>query len=189
MFSMTTCVSEGTEDHEIITDFFIQNKMLLYREAWQYLSVKEDVEDIVCETLVRIIAHMEKFRTLLPYERIQYSKAIVRNLSYIHLKRNSLLTMVPFEDIDTYLAVEESQLPENIVDQQIKLEQIRKVWGEIPVEERLLLEQKYVLDWSDKELAAVLSVQPQSVRMRLTRAKRKVIQLLREQGFQFSDWL
>ena len=43
MFSMTTCVSEGTEDHEIITDFFTKNKMLLYREAWQYLSIKEDV--------------------------------------------------------------------------------------------------------------------------------------------------
>lgn len=189
MFSMITCAIESPEDHDIITEFFIDNKLLLYREAWKYLSITEDVEDIVCETHVRIIAHMEKFRSLLPYERIQYSKAIVRNLSYIHLKRGSLVTMVPFEDVDTYLAVDENQLPENIIGQQIKLEQIRKVWGKIPVEERLLLEQKYVLDWSDRELAYVLGVQPQSVRMRLTRAKRKVIQLLKEQNFQFSDWL
>lgn len=189
MFSMTTCVSEGTEDHEIITDFFIQNKMLLYREAWQYLSVKEDVEDIVYETLVRIISHMEKFRTLLPHERIQYSKAIVRNLSYIHLKRNSLLTMVPFDDVDTYLTVEESQLPESIVSRQLNLSHIRKIWEKIPLEERLLLEQKYVLDWSDNDLASMLGIQPQSVRMRLTRAKRKVIQLMKEQGFQISEWL
>ena len=189
MFSMITCAIESPEDHDIITEFFIDNKLLLYREAWKYLSITEDVEDIVFETLVRIIAHMEKFRSLLPYERIQYSKAIVRNLSYIHLKRGSLVTMVPFEDVDTYLAVDENQLPENIIGQQIKLEQIRKAWGKIPVEERLLLEQKYVLDWSDRELAYVLGVQPQSVRMRLTRAKRKVIQLLKEQNFQFSDWL
>lgn len=189
MFSMLTCAIESPEDHDIITEFFVDNKLLLYREAWKYLSITEDVEDIVCETLVRIIAHMEKFRSLLPYERIQYSKAIVRNLSYIHLKRSSLLTMVPFEDVDTYLTVEENQLPENIVAQQINLAQIRKVWENIPVEERLLLEQKYVLDWSDKELATVLGVQPQSVRMRLTRAKRKVVQLLNEQGFQISEWL
>lgn len=189
MFSMITCTIESPEDHDIITDFFISNKMLLYREAWKYLSITEDVEDIVCETLVRIIAHMEKFRSLLPHERIQYSKAIVRNLSYILLKRNSLLSMVPFEDVDTYLTVEESQLPENIVARQIDLSQIRKIWAEMPVEERLLLEQKYVLDWSDKELASVLGIQPQSVRMRLTRAKRKVVQLMKEQGFQISEWL
>lgn len=57
------------------------------------------------------------------------------------------------------------------------------------VEERLLLEQKYVLGWSDNELASMLGIQPQSVRMRLTRAKRKAIQLMKEQGFQISEWL
>ena len=39
------------------------------------------------------------------------------------------------------------------------------------------------------ELAERLGVKPQSVRMMLTRAKRKVIRLMQEQGFQFSDWL
>lgn len=189
MFTIMTSAIESPQDHDIITDFFLQNKMLLYREAWKYLSLQEDVEDIVYEAFVRIIDHMEKFRTLLPHERIQYSKAIVRNLSYVYLKRSSLIKMVPYEDVDTYLTVEESQLPESIVTKQIQLAQIRKIWAQIPVEDRLLLEQKYVLDWSDKELAATLGIQAPSVRMRLTRAKRKVISLLKEQGFQISDWL
>lgn len=189
MFTIMTSAIECPEDHDIITDFYHQNKMLLYREAWKYLSLQEDVEDVVYEAFVRIIAHMEKFRTLLPHERIQYSKAIIRNLSYVQLKRSSLIAMVPYEDVDTYLAVEENQLPESIVTQQMQSAQIRKIWVQIPVEDRLLLEQKYVLDWSDKELATTLGIQASSVRMRLTRAKRKVIGLLKEQGFQISDWL
>ena len=189
MFPTITCAIESPEDHDIITEFFVQNKMLLYAEAWRYLSTKEDVEDIVYEAFVRIIAHMEKFRSLMPHERIQYAKAIVRNLSYIYLKRCSRFTIVPFEDVDLYLTIEENQLPDTVVYHQIRLEKIREIWAQLPVEERLLLEQKYVLDWSDKELAEKLGIKPQSVRMSLTRAKRKVIALMKEQGFQISDWL
>ena len=189
MFPIITCAIECPEDHDIILAYFQKNKLLLYAEARKYFSNQEDVEDIVYESLVRIMDHMEKFRSLLPQERIQYGRAIVRNLSYIQLKRQSRFTMVPFEDVDTYLVVEENQLPENVVFTKTRLAQIRQIWVQMPVEDRLLLEQKYVLDWSDKDLAAILGIKPQSVRMRLTRAKRNIIQLLKEQGFQFSDWL
>ena len=177
------------DNSAIITEFYLNHKMLLFAEAWKYLTLQEDVEDIVYEALARIMGHMETFRRLLPREQLQYAKAIVRNLSYIHLKRNSRFTMLPFEDVDTYLTVEESQLPESIVSKGIQLDQLRKIWAAIPVDDRLLLEQKYILKWSDQELASILGIQPQSVRMRLTRTKRRVMELLKEQGFLISDWL
>ena len=43
MFTIMTSAIEGPEDHDIISEFFEQNKMLLYREAWKYLSLQEDV--------------------------------------------------------------------------------------------------------------------------------------------------
>lgn len=189
MFPILISAIEGPEDHDIIVAYYEKYKKLLYAEAWKYLSSQEDVEDIVYESLVRIMDHMEKFRSLLPHERVQYGKAIVRNLSYVFLKRQSKFTMVAFEDVDTYLAVDETQLPETIISKKIQLVHIRKIWAELPVEDRILLEQKYVLDWSDNDLASTLGIKPQSVRMRLTRAKRNVIQLLKAQGFQFTDWL
>ena len=97
--------------------------------------------------------------------------------------------MLPFEDVDTYLTMDENLLPESIVSRGIQLDQLRKIWAQIPVGDRLLLEQKYILKWTDQELASILGIQPQSVRMRLTRAKRRVIELLKAQGFHISDWL
>lgn len=189
MLPIVTCTIESPDDHDIILEYFQKNKLRLYAEARKYFSTQEDVEDVVYESLVRIMDHMEKFRSLLPHERLQYGRAIIRNLSYTCLKRRSHFTIEPFEDVDMYLAIEESQLPDNIVFQRIQLEKIRAIWAEIPVEERMLLEQKYILDWSDRDLAVTLGIKPQSVRMRLTRAKRTIIQLLKEQGFQISDWL
>ena len=180
---------DGPEDNVIISEFFQKHKLFLYAEAWRYLSLHEDVEDIVYESLVRIIDHMDKFRSLQPHERVQYAKAVIRNLSYTYVKRQSLYTMVPFEDVDTYLTLDESQLPENVAFKNIRLEHLREIWAKLPVEDRLILEQKYVLDWSDADLAASLGIKPQSVRMRLTRAKRNIIRLLNELGFQVTDWL
>lgn len=189
MFPMMVCTIDGPEDHDIIVEFYTKHKMLLYAEAWKYLTTKEDVEDIVCETFARLIAYMDKFRTLLPFERVQYAKAVVRNLSYIHLKRSTFFTMVPFEDVDVYLTVEENQLPESIAFKHLRLDAIRKIWAQMPVDDRLLLEQKYILGWSDKDLADRLGIKTPSVRMALTRAKRRIVALMKEQGFEITDWL
>ena len=176
-------------DHEIISEFFTKYIKLLYNEAWKYLSVQEDVEDIVYEAFARIIANMDTFRTLKPLQRVQYGKVIVRNLSFAFLRRSAYFTMVPFEEVDIYIPIAESNQPENIVEQKIQIEQIRQIWAEMPVEDRLLLEQKYILDWTDKELADRLGIQTQSVRMRLTRAKRKVMRQLEEKNIHIKEWL
>lgn len=189
MFPMMVCVIDSQEDHDIIVEFYEQYRMLLYAEAWKYLDIPEDVEDIVYETFARIIAYMEKFRTLLPYARIQYATAVVRNLSYLHLKRSSRYTPMSFDDLDFYLPIDESLLPETVVFSKVRLEALREIWAQVSVEDRLILEQKYILNWSDKDLAERLGIQPQSVRMILTRTRRKVAALLKKQGFDVSDWL
>ena len=189
MLPIVTCAIESPEDHDVITDFFIKNRLLLYTEARKYLSVQEDVEDVVYEAIARIIDKMDVFRDLLPIQQQQYGKVIVRNLSFSLLKKRARFTTVPFEDVDNYLLIDEDQLPDNLVLQQMKLEQMRSIWALMPVEERLLLEQKYILKWSDEDLAARFGIKTQSVRMRLTRAKRRIIQLMKEHGFLISEWL
>lgn len=190
MLSIIAGIIECPEDHDIILEFYKKYKVLLYNEARKYLSSQEDIEDIVCESLVRIIEHMEKFRSMGSPQRIQYAKVIIRNLSYVFLKRAAHFTMVPFENVDINLPDEdETCMPDTVVSRRFQVEQIRKVWAELPTEDRMLLEQKYILDWSDRELAVTLGVQPQSVRMLLTRAKRRIMKQLIANGIQLSDWM
>ena len=189
MLPFITNTISDTEDHELISEFFENYIKLLYNEAWKYLSLQEDVEDIVYEALARIIDNMNTFRTLKPLQRVQYGKVVVRNLSFAFLRRSTYFTMLPFEEVDIYIPIAESHQPDNVVEKKMQVEYIRKIWAEIPVEDRLLLEQKYILEWSDKELADRLGIQIQSVRMRLTRAKRKVMRQLEEKNIHINDWL
>ena len=54
-----------------------------------------------------------------------------------------------------------------------------------PTKGKILLEGKYILGLSDEELAAEFDCSPNSIRMKLTRARRQVIKLVKEGGFSF----
>jgi RNA polymerase sigma factor (sigma-70 family) len=178
-----------SDPFDSVTAFYIHYKRLLFQEAWKYLPQLEDVEDVVCETLTRLLENAGKFHAMESSHQIQYAKVIVRNLCYHHLRRSSYFTLVPFEDVDVYLPAGKEEEPEAVADRKCRIGQLKEVWAQIPPEDRLLLEQKYILDWSDETIAAGLQIKPQSVRMYLTRAKRRAAKQMREAGIQLEDWL
>ena len=54
-----------------------------------------------------------------------------------------------------------------------------KIWQELEQEDRFLLEGRYILRYTDRELAEEIGCQPNSVRMKLTRARRKVLKQMK----------
>ena len=51
----------AADPFDSVTAFYMQHKHLLFQEAWKYLTQLEDVEDVVCETLARLLENIEKF--------------------------------------------------------------------------------------------------------------------------------
>ena len=66
---------------------------------------------------------------------------------------------------------------------------LQELFHALSTDDRLILEEKYILQWSDAEIAKALGIQPDSVRMRITRAKHRVAKALTEQGFLLSEWV
>ena len=63
----------------------------------------------------------------------------------------------------------------------LELDALAQVWPRLDENTRWLLEARYILDYSDGELARELGVKPDSVRMALTRARRKARRLMESQ--------
>ena len=57
-----------------------------------------------------------------------------------------------------------------------------QIWGSLSEEDRLLLEGKYILGYHDDELATMLGCRKDSVRMKLTRARRRAFQRMLKEG-------
>ena len=61
----------------------------------------------------------------------------------------------------------------------VELNALARVWPRLDEDTRWLLEARYILDYSDSELAREMGVKPTSVRMALTRARKKARAMLR----------
>jgi len=188
MLPVMICTIENTEDRDLMSSFYLQYRDYMYREARKYLANSEDAEDIVHDALVRIIDKIEVFRTLQPQQQLVYAKVTIRNLAYILQKRRAHFDVVSFDDMARDMPVDEQSMPEDIVELWLMREKVNSIWRETDIEDRLLLEQKYILKWTDQQLAEQLGIQPQSVRMRLTRTKRSIVRQMEEKGFMVSQW-
>lgn len=180
---------ENPDDRDLMTDFYTKYKALMYSEAQKHLDIPEDVEDAVYEALTKIIDKMEVFRELKLWQRVQYALTTIRNLSYIMLKKSNHFTFVSFDDLEYDIPADDGYSAEKSVEDKMFRMHIKQVWNEINLEDRMLLEQKYILQWKDEEIAVFLGIKPQSVRMRLTRVKRNVVLEMQKKGFHIAEWL
>lgn len=60
-----------------------------------------------------------------------------------------------------------------------------EIWDSLPDDTKILLEGKYILGLSDEELATEFDCSPDSIRMKLTRARRLALEKIKEGGFDF----
>lgn len=174
---------ENDSDRDLMTGFYLSNKERLYQSALQYLSNPEDAQDIFCDMLERLIEHMDVFRNLQPAQQLKYAQTTIRNLAYSHFRGQGSTVPVTYDlpdpDSDPEVSAEKKELAN----------QVRKIWNTLDRQDRALLEQRYILHWTDGQIAQPLGIKPQSVRMRLTRARRALSEEMEASGFRLSDWV
>ena len=114
-----------------------------------------------------------------------YIVSTTRNTAIDHLKRQIAFdTNVSSLDDESFSAHLESQLPP--LDDQMEAEELREqlaaVLDKIPNDDRILLEGKYILQYSDAVLAKMLHCKVSSIRMKLTRARRRALTMIKMGG-------
>lgn len=179
---------EDESSQEVMIRLYKRSLKRMFREARKYASIQEVIEDIVSDSIVQLVDKVELLRELEENKRIAYAITTVRHMAYRYLRREKLLQMTSFDNLEAFLAAPSESTDDAILREQRRAK-MRELLGSLPTEDLLLLEEKYILEWTDAEIAATLGIQTNSVRMRLTRAKRRVSKALAKQGFQLNDWL
>lgn len=181
---MTLCDNE--DSRQFFIDLYREYRPLMYRMALSYARNPSTAEDLVHDALVRLI---EKEDTITKFRRCTLTSYIVytiRNLSKNYLRRQSLEQQY-FIDADIgsseFLVVDDAPLPEEVMLMSERRSEFFEVWDTLPDDTKILLEGKYIVGLSDEELAIEFNCSPNSIRMKLTRARRQVIKLVKEGGF------
>ena len=181
MIDEKSIIPKSADDSTYVQMFYKAYHKLLYREARKYLNSTEDIDDIVQDSVVKLIENLDTIRSLSPNRQVSYAVTVTRNLAINLLIRQKRITLESLDELEPY--VKDSNDLEAQVGHHEKLQLFHTVWKQMPTDIRLLLEQKYILGQADAEIAADLGTRPESVRMRLTRAKRIAAKELLKNGF------
>ena len=155
---------------------FQKYSKLIFHVAKRYQTQGVDIQDIVQESLMNLLSHESLLKTLSAEVLTSYIYYTVKNTAISQLRSRQKIISNEFS-----LEESESELLHNstAIIQQIEMKtMIEPVLDSLPENERMLLTYKYLLDYSNSEIARLIGCKPESVRMMLSRARRKALCLL-----------
>lgn len=176
MFPLIFSTIRDANDRAFMEQLYEQYHKLIYSQVYKLTKDEYDVEEIVQESLVRLIGKVELLQTLPRDRLVNYTISVARNTAYAFLRKQKKLEMIPFEDCELVgysQQASDSRLDEIII-QKIEGEKLYYAWTHLREQDQVLLNMKYILGYENEEIAEVLDVKPGSIRMMLTRAKRNL---------------
>lgn len=179
MIAFICSALESPDDQEYMIHIYLKYERLMYKTAGKYASNRQDCEDIVQESIARLIQKIDYLRRIERCVLPSYLVSTVKNTSINYLKQRALLEKYR----DSFTGGPETQAFDVTDFAQLihHKTQISEMWEQLSPEIRFLLEGKYILGYSDLELAEYLECRPNSIRMKLTRARRKALEILKQQ--------
>lgn len=184
MLIFATMIND-VDDRAFMQEVYQQNERLMYAIALKYASNTQDCEDIVHDTVEKLCKNIAKIKELPNSALRAYVVYAVRNTAINFRKHQSTINR-HIQQLSGDNSNSEYDQPESIIerieDLQEKRTRLTKVWTQLTDAEQELLYRKYVLDQTTEELAGIFQCSRDSIRMRLSRARRKSLRLMKGEG-------
>lgn len=182
MIAWTFGISNEPSSQEKVEEIYLKYKRLMFATAGKFTANIEDQEDIVQNVLERLVKMFSGNAASTCCISAGYIVSMVRSAAIDFLRKQSQEAQHYFNVEDDKLAemakttetLEELLLPSDSADR------LWTIWPELSREDQIVLEGRYILNQTDRELANILKCKPSSIRMKLTRARRRAIKLLSE---------
>ena len=172
---------ESPGDQDFLCQLYTKYQRLMFSTAKKYLVDPQEVEDAVQDALVKMIEIAAKLRDMDRCALPALVVIIVRNTSIDHAKHLNVMNKhtTPLSDRDD--ATGEAPSLDELAILAERSASLRSVWPRLSDDEQLLLYGKYAAGLSDQELARLIGCKPNSIRMKLTRARRKALNEMKKE--------
>lgn len=164
------------DDRNYMESIYIDYGRLIYSEITKLIGEDPAREDIMQDCLVKLARRVPLLRQMEHPQRANYIITTARNASKNHLRSKSRAAICSLEDDLTEPAGDLT--PEAELFKDFDEHEFHMRWKNLDDTTRTLLEGKYILGQSDAQLAQGLHCKSSSVRMLLSRARRKAQAIL-----------
>lgn len=168
--------ADGFADgQDFMLRFYQKYCNFLYKLAWQYRSNRHDVEELMQTVWLRLCEKADVLALMSPERQLSYMATTLRNTAISLSRSNGVEWSLETAENICY---NESDILDVLLDRKLRIDRFWKIWPQVPADARELLERKYFLKETDKEIASVLGIHPNSVRTYLSRARKVAYAIL-----------
>lgn len=152
---------------------------LIYHYIMEVLHDSWQADDVMQESVVKLIHKIDVLRRLSESKRRNYIITTAKNTAISYLRRESIRKGIAYDDwAKDCIGTQSEEDPEALVLRQEEMEALQLIWDDLDERSRYLLSSRYILEQSFEEMARELGVTAGSARMLLTRAKRAALALI-----------
>jgi len=178
-FYMSSLDTEA--ERTVMAEIYNEHRHVMLRYALQITQNKEIAEDAVHNTFLSVIKHKEK---MFPLDRKDLRNKLIvmtKNKCIDILRQKNIYVDDPVDEMDDVLVSQEIPIEDQIIHND-EYEAIRKHIASLDEASRAVLEMKYLLGMTYKEIGEELGISPKHVDTKIMRAKEKVRRLIAEGG-------
>lgn len=161
------------EDRDFIEALYARYGRLMHSIAWRYSRASADVEDIVSDSCLQFILHIEKLRSLDGDDLCRYVIATVRNTTINLLRKQRRLASVTSQSPEEILnSVSDPLDLEQKVSFRDETARVLQILHTLPEKEQLVIRMKFLWDLPDAEIAGQVHLSVKSIGQCVSRARK-----------------
>lgn len=168
---------DSEEDKSKFEKIYEQYRLLMKYIALQVLGDDRNAEDVVHDSFVKIIKHLDQVGDVYSHKTRSFIVIIVKNTAIDYIRKEKRSSLV--DDIDKVYDTRATAVSGNITDD-LSVREILAKLKELPEKYRDILELKVYHELSDKQIADILNLSHAAARKRLQRAREAFDALLNE---------
>ena len=179
MISFICAIPQEPDDKAFMLSLYDSYYKLMYSIAYKYVSDILTVDDIVQDSIVSLYGKIDILKPM--PDKVLAGYIVYTAINRLRVKEYEKDHIAEFTEenvsgADRYVPME------TLLILAERRKALLDIWPVLPKETQILLKGKYILGYTDQELACQLKCKPSSIRMKLTRARRAALLLLSERN-------
>ena len=168
------------KETEFIERIYTKYMPWIKSRAHRFIEDLNVCEDISQDCIISIIKHSDKLQTFSESQQRAYIKAIVDNTCKNYIKRSKkIITMNKDESSDLHFIPDNTDICYDI-EKKSEYNLLKSCITKLNEREKDILIMKFVLELSDQQIADILNIKKDSVRMTVYRIIKKLKEFFKE---------
>ena len=164
-------------DTKAFTVLIDRYKHMVFTLALKILKNREEAEEVSQDVFVKVYQVLHSFKGDSKFSTWIYKIAYYRSLDYLKKQKRGLSTSSLDSDKEYHLPSIENNLDALEVNE--RKQAIKSAIDELPVDDAVVITLHYFEELSLKEIAEIIGVEANTVKVRLFRSRKRLAQLLK----------